>query len=267
MKEENSLVMNIGGISTLLKCDNNSFLAQIRDIYSNFISNDSNPVLLIEMEELPEKKGHDLNLDSPIVTNNKNLYRFFGQYFSGEFDLHNLEGKLKYTGYRSLNNYLRIVYSLILLKENGFLVHAASLIRNGSGFLFPGKSGTGKTTITRLSTDSTPLSDEVSLVKMVNGEFHVFGTPFWNNLTVTGENTHACLKHIYLPKKDKKNYKKSVNSIMALKNLIPNVLFFLDDNELKMQLFDICHDFVNTVPAYDLHFLPNPSFWGVITEE
>ena len=266
MNKRNSLIMDIGGISILLKSDKDDFLAQIRDIYSNFISNDSNPVLLIEMEELTEKKGPDLNLDSPIVTNNKNLYSFFGQYFSGEFNLDTLDGKLKYTNCKSLNNYLRIVYSLILLNENGFLVHAASLIKNDSGFLFPGKSGTGKTTITRLSTDSTPLSDEVSLVKMVNGEYHVFGTPFWNNLIVTGENTHACLKHIYLPKKDKKNYRKSVNSIRVLENLIPNVLFFLDDNELKMQLFDICYDFATTIPSYELHFLPDPSFWSVINE-
>lgn len=266
MKEENSLIMNIGGISVLLKSDNEDFLAQIRDVYSNFISNDTDPALVIEMEELTEKKGPDLNLDSPIIINNKNLYRFFGQYFSGEFNKDTLEGKLKYTNCKSLNNYLRIVYSLVLLNENGFLIHAASLIKKGAGFLFPGKSGTGKTTITRLSTDSIPLSDEVSLIKMVNGKYHAFGTPFWNKLTITGENTHIPLKHIYLPKKDKRNYKKSVSPVKTLEGLIPNVLFFLDDDKFKMQLFDICYDFATTIPAYDLHFLPDPSFWGVINE-
>ena len=268
MKEENSLTMSIGGICILIECDNNDFLSQIRDIYSNFIVNDTDPVILIEMEALNDKEMPNLNLDFlKVVSNNEDLYRIFWNSFSGEFNLHNLEGKLKYTAHRDLNNYLRAVYSLVLLKDNGFLVHAASLIKEGAGFLFPGKSGTGKTTITRLSINSIPLSDEISLVKMVNGRYNVFGTPFWNELTIAGDNTHIPLKQVYLPKQDKKNYKKAASPAKILQNLIPNVIFFLDDDELKMQLFNICYDFANTVPAYELHFLPDPSFWSVINEK
>ena len=269
MKEENSLMMNIGRIPILLKFDNEDFLAQIRDTYPNFISNDADPDLTIEIEALTDIKRFNSDLESPeiILDNNDDLYRIFWNSFYGEFNLHNLEGKLKCSDHRDLNNYLRVVYSLILLDENGFLVHAASLIKNGDGFLFPGKSGTGKTTITRLSTDSILLSDEVSLVKMLDGKYHVFGTPFWGELNIAGENTHTALKHIYLPKQDKINYKKPANAAKTLEKLIPNVLFFLDDDESKMQLFNICHDFVNIVPAHELHFLPDPSFWGVINEE
>lgn len=267
MKEENSITMNIGGISILLNSDNEDSLAPINEIYSNFISNDADPTLKIEINTWADKERLNSDLESIEVISDDDLYRIFWNSFYGEFNLNDLKGKLKCTDPRDLNNYLRVVYSLVLLKENGFLVHAASIIKNSAGFLFPGKSGTGKTTITRLSTDSILLSDEISLVKMVDGKYHVFGTPFWGELAIAGENTHAALNHVYLPEQDKENYRKSASFTKTLEKLIPNVLFFLDDDKLKMQLFDICYDFANSVPAYDLHFLPDPSFWGVINEE
>jgi hypothetical protein len=61
---------------------------------------------------------------------------------------------------------LRILHSLILAREGGFLVHAASAVRNGRAFLFAGVSGAGKTTISRLAPpDVKLLTDEISYVR------------------------------------------------------------------------------------------------------
>ena len=46
---------------------------------------------------------------------------------------------------------LRIVHTLLLSRERGFLLHASSVVRNGRAFLFTGPSGAGKTTIARLA--------------------------------------------------------------------------------------------------------------------
>ena len=77
-----------------------------------------------------------------------------------------------------LDAFLRVLFSLALVEEGGLLVHAASLVRAGRAYLFPGRSGAGKTTLARLSTDVLLLSDEVSLVR--DGRCH--GTPFWGEL-------------------------------------------------------------------------------------
>jgi hypothetical protein len=66
----------------------------------------------------------------------------------------------------SIDSVLRILHSLILAREDGFLVHAASAIRNGRAFLFAGVSGAGKTTISRLAPpDVVLLTDEISYVR------------------------------------------------------------------------------------------------------
>ena len=49
--------------------------------------------------------------------------------------------------------------------QGGFLVHAASAVRNGRAFVFAGVSGHGKTTLARLAPpDVTLLTDEISYV-------------------------------------------------------------------------------------------------------
>ena len=66
----------------------------------------------------------------------------------------------------SIDSVLRILHSLILAREGGFLVHAASAIRKGRAFLFAGVSGAGKTTISRLAPqDVVVLTDEISYVR------------------------------------------------------------------------------------------------------
>lgn len=263
MKNEDSLTISIGGISLLLTADDNLLLSKIKKIYSNFITNTTDYSIKIELE----LKDNTHNLDYLKVTIDEELCTIIGNSFSGEFNLYNHKGKLRYNdcqnAHLNLDNYLRVIYSLILLDEPGFLVHAASLIKNDEGFLFPGKSGTGKTTISSLSSDSIHLSEEVSLVKWVDGNYNVFGTPFGVK-KIEGENTHTPLKQILLPKKDQENYIIPSEHIKTLKHLIPNVLFFLDDAKFNIQLFDICNNFVNSISAYELHFLPEPSFWSVI---
>ena len=66
----------------------------------------------------------------------------------------------------SIDAVLRMLHSLILARDGGFLVHAASAVRNGRAFLFAGVSGAGKTTISRLAPpDVLLLTDEISYVR------------------------------------------------------------------------------------------------------
>ena len=84
---------------------------------------------------------------------------------------------------------LRIVHSLILARQGGFLVHAASAIRDGKAFLFSGVSGAGKTTISRLAPpDAKLLTDEISYVRREGNRYLACGTPFAGELARVGEN-------------------------------------------------------------------------------
>lgn len=69
---------------------------------------------------------------------------------------------------------------------------------------------------------------------------------------------------IYFPIKDKENYVQNLSPRQALERLLPNVVFFARDSEFSKQLFNLCYDLVSKVPAYELHFLPEPLFWRCI---
>jgi hypothetical protein len=269
-KNHDSLILNIGGISVLILSGNQKFIAQIKERYANFITHGQGPSLKIEVEVLlPQnlKINPSRTAVSPDVSfdNSKGRWTIKWHALFGEFDLRSGKGKLICPpGPSGLNSFLRFVYSLILLKEPGFLVHASSLKRSGREYIFPGKSDAGKTTITQLSPDATLLSDDISLIKMLNGGFIAFGTPFWGALAVGGENVSTTLTGIYFPIKDNKNYVQKLSPRQALEKLLPNVVFFASDSEFSKQLFNLCYDLVSNVPAQEFHFLPEPLFWRCI---
>src|SRR2546428_13910108 len=79
----------------------------------------------------------------------------------------------------SVDSVLRIVHSLILAGNGGFLLHAASAIRDGRAFLFSGISRAGKTTISRLAPpDVVLLTAEACYVRRAATGDHACGDPF-----------------------------------------------------------------------------------------
>ena len=100
----------------------------------------------------------------------------------------------------SIDSVLRIVHTLMLAtSRTGFLLHAASAVRNGQAFLFSGVSGAGKTTISRLAPpDATLLTDELSYLRREAAGDYAYGTPFAGELAKVGENVKAPLAAVFL---------------------------------------------------------------------
>ena len=105
------------------------------------------------------------------VSRNQNVWKISRSDFWAEWDTQSRRGLVRQSpNPYSIDTVLRILHSLVLTEEGGFLVHAASAIRNGRAFLFSGVSGAGKTTISRLAPpDVTVLTDEISYVRKCGG--------------------------------------------------------------------------------------------------
>ena len=85
-----------------------------------------------------------------------------------------------------LNNALMLAYAFSSVEKGTLLMHA-SVVRNaGRGFLCLGKSGTGKSTHTQLWLRHIPgselMNDDNPVVRYVNGETRVYGSP-WSGKT------------------------------------------------------------------------------------
>jgi hypothetical protein len=164
----------------------------------------------------------------------------------------------------ALDAFLRVAYSIALLDAGALLLHASSVARDGRGYVFPGRSGSGKTTVTRLSPGATLLSDELSIV---GREGRCYGTPFWGELARAGENRSVPAAGLYLLRQADHHAATPLRAPQALAALLPNVVFFARDPGLVARVFDVAADVVERVPCFDLAFRRDPGFWDVIQRD
>ncbi len=164
----------------------------------------------------------------------------------------------------ALDSLLRMFLSWALLPQEGFLLHAATVVRNGKAFVFVGRSGAGKSTVASLSPQGSVLTDEISLLKRVKGEWRAFGTPFWGEFRAEGSNSSAPLAGIYRLVQSPDNQIELLRPIQLLKSLLPCVLFFSSEPGDHHRLLQILGAASQEISGYNLQFQKNRSFWEVL---
>ena len=167
----------------------------------------------------------------------------------------------------SIDAAFRIVHSLLLARQGGLLVHAASAVRNGRAFLFAGVSTAGKTTISRLAPpDATLLTDEISYVRRNADDsgYTAYGTPFAGELAEPGANVRAPLGGVFLLAKGPENVIEPLEPAEAIRGVMESILFFAHDADLVSKVFDSALDLVDRVPVKRLTFYPDERVWDLI---
>jgi hypothetical protein len=85
-----------------------------------------------------------------------------------------------------LNNALMLLFALSSSSHDTLLFHSSVIKYNGKGYMFLGKSGTGKSTHSQLwlkyIEGSELLNDDNPAVRLIEGEPWVFGSP-WSGKT------------------------------------------------------------------------------------
>lgn len=164
----------------------------------------------------------------------------------------------------TLDSLLRILLSLKLLPERGFLLHAATITHQGASYVFMGRSGAGKSTIASHAPAGAALTDEISLVRSVNGVWHAHGTPFWGEFRAGGQNLGYPLAGIYALVQAEENHVAPLSPRAALRELLANVLFFSSERAHREQLLRITSEIVAELPIYCLQFTRDISFWEAL---
>jgi hypothetical protein len=262
--------LEIGGVRVLIRCEDESYLDLIRDRYEGFQIPDAAGAhphsfdlrITVQEDLLP---GSEV---TPTVEEIPEGFRFHRRDFHVTVDTarKSLEGSVARSMY-SFDSMLRVFYTLLLLDLDGVLVHGSSIVESGKAFLFYGVSGSGKTTTTILSQPRTILSDELTLVRKIEGEYRAFGTPFWGELQKNGENIHAPLHRILLLLQDPDVYLEEQTPRQALQRLLPCILFFAQGPELVNRVVERVVDLVQAVPTAALHFRKDDTFWELLKDD
>lgn len=254
----------IGGIAVRVNTTDSDFLNMLQNRYAGFVNANASA----EFE-------FDVHLHAPATTNpdaDVRVTHVSGRWllergdFRAEWEPAARQGRIRQrSNPYSIDAVLRIVHTLVLVKQGGFLLHSASAIRNGRAFLFAGVSGAGKTTISRLApADATLLTDEISYVRKQDDGYVAYGTPFTGELAKLGENASAPVEALYLLTQGPENRIDPVGAAEAGREMLANMLFFAEDSEMVHWAFRAACDFVQQIPVRRLMFVPDARVWEMI---
>lgn len=264
MNSNYQITVEIGGMPILLHTQDGSFRQMLARRYAGFVDSATPPRFEFDIElTTPSCKAPDEDVRVEMRNGTWRLRR-------GDFRAHwNPDagrGRIRQTpNPYSIDSILRIVHTLILAEEGGFLLHSASAIRNGRAFLFCGVSGAGKTTISRLAPpEVTLLTDEVSYIRRVDAGYRACGTPFAGELARVGENCSAPVGALFFLEKGPENKVGSMAKSEATRRLMRNILFFAEDAALVDKVFESACEFVERVPVQRLTFVPDSRVWEMI---
>lgn len=262
--EHHRLTIEIGGMPVGVNTSDREFAGVLRDRYSGYIASALNTEIEFNVELT--SPGNANPAAAVHVSQRDGRWTLTRGDFRAEWEPAKRWGRIRQTANPySIDAVLRIVHTLVLARQGGFLLHSASAIRNGKAFLFAGVSEAGKTTISRLApSDVTLLTDEISYVRRRDADYVAFGTPFTGELAKLGENVSAPIGGLYLLAKGRENRIEPVAPAEAARSLLANLLFFAEDEELVQATFHAAFEFVSRVPVSRLTFFPDARVWELI---
>ncbi|HEX4076458.1 MAG TPA: hypothetical protein VHX49_13740 [Candidatus Acidoferrales bacterium] len=257
------VTVEIGGIPIFLRSGNAEFCRMIEDRYAGFVNPFASAEYEFEIDLNPPSEPSD---EDARVSKQGNLWFFDRGDFHAEWDSRTRRGWVRQApNPYAIDTVLRIVHSLVLAEEGGFLLHAASAVRSGQSFVFSGISGAGKTTISRLApADVAVLTDEISYIRRRANGYRAYGTPFAGELARVGENISAPFGGLYFLEKGPVNSLEPIDDRRAARALLRNILFFSHDEQLVTRVFDSAFEFVSRVATARLIFTPDERAWGLV---
>ena len=161
----------------------------------------------------------------------------------------------------ALNNALMVLYAMSTARLGTALFHAAAIGFEGRGYLFLGRSGTGKSTHARLWLRHIPgselVNDDNPVVRVFpDGTVWVYGSP-WSGKT-------PCYRNVELPvggfvqlEQAKCNEISRLDGIVAYAALVPGISGKRWDRVLADGLHETENALVMRVPVWHLKCLPD----------
>ncbi len=139
-----------------------------------------------------------------------------------------------------------------LPKRNRFLLHCSVLAYKKEGYAFLGRSGTGKSTHTKLwlrhLENCKIVNGDKPIIEYRNGEFIAYGTP-WMGKEHWGENTSVPLKGLCFLQQEKENSIRKLTVSEFSTRLFTQILLPSEEENAAATL-ELADKLVTTLPSY-----------------
>lgn len=169
-------------------------------------------------------------------------------------------GQLAETKNNFLSWYAMVAFAQSALLHNCILIHASVVVDSSFGYAFLGKSGTGKSTHSRLWIDYIPgvslLNDDNPAIRIQKDKVLIYGTP-WSGKTNCYINDKRPLKGLVRLKQGPENTFHVKRNKDSLLTLLPSCSAIRWNKNLYSKLVTILIDILAHTTIAELQCLPN----------
>jgi hypothetical protein len=250
-----AITIAIAGIPIRFSMNNAALAARIRKRYAGWITTDERPDITFRCTTV-KKCGSDRSSLPNVMEATPDR----GQIKRTDFECCWDQGRgtiaLRASVY-SFDACLRVLLSALLPRQGGLLLHASAVASaKTGGYVFAGRSGSGKTTIARLLDKAIILNDELCTVRMDKKQgVMVNGTPFWGEMRTGPAHPESFrLAGLYFLKKAPCTVRERLAGKETFMRLLGCVCSFTKKTEETERILCVAERIVALVPAYDLYF-------------
>lgn len=160
-----------------------------------------------------------------------------------------------------LDNSLMLLYAFASAPLDTLLLHASVIENDGRGYLFLGRSGTGKSTHSRLWTEYIPgsrlLNDDNPVVRLTpGGEPLVYGTP-WSGKTPCYRNHSVPADALVRLSQAPRNGIARLTGVAAYAAILPSCSCMKWDGAMAAAVHRTLERLVSVTPVFRLECLPD----------
>ena len=160
----------------------------------------------------------------------------------------------------ALSSMLRIAFAQAILMRSAVSVHSSVVVHDGRAFMFMGRSGTGKSTHSRLwiehISDTKLLNDDNPIVRLEQGKAIVYGSP-WSGKTHCYLNESAPIAAMVRLVQAPENRFVMKSDIEAFSLLLPGCSVLKFDRDLYGMLCETLIGLVDCVCVGEMRCLPD----------
>ena len=160
----------------------------------------------------------------------------------------------------AVNNALMLLFAFAAAPFSALEMHASVVTRGGRGFLFLGRSGTGKSTHSRLWLEHIPgtelLNDDNPVLRIVDGVARVYGTP-WSGKTPCYKAQDAPVGAIVRLSQAPQNRIERLGAVQAYASVMASCSGFRPIRVIADAQHETLAAIAAGVPCYHLECLPD----------
>jgi hypothetical protein len=205
------------------------------------------------------------------VDNASRRVRMEMQEWTATFDMpgRHVEARLGGPWPRAVETLLKVAVQLFGLGlGRGLTFHSSSVDSGGRGYVFTGRSESGKSTAARLSeeTGRTVLTEEITFVGPVDGSAAacVHPLPVWNKSGLLAQPVAVPLRAIYALEQAAEDRVEEIPRGEQVRRLAVAASIGVRHRLFMERALDLAEQLVERVPVHVLHFRKSPDFWDVI---